>query len=111
MRISIIFRTFVYELRQGLNPSSNNPLTLQQTKRIDKSMAKMSIYEMRVKAERWADKFDRVILDTDETEGNNLILTLQKGTQLDSNELKWLINNFNNVIVEAETGHLCIWLF
>ena len=35
LRISNIFRTFVYELRQGLNPTSINPLTLQQTKNID----------------------------------------------------------------------------
>ena len=35
LRISNIFRTFVYDLRQGLNPTSNNPLTLQQTKNTD----------------------------------------------------------------------------
>ena len=35
LRISNIFRTFVYGLRQGLSSLSNNPLTLQQTKNTD----------------------------------------------------------------------------
>ena len=33
--ISNIFRTFVCELRQGLDPLKINPLTLQQTKNIE----------------------------------------------------------------------------
>ena len=74
-------------------------------------MKKKDMNEMRVKAERWAEKFDRVVLDMDETSGNNLVLTMQKGTQLDSTELKWLMDNFNNVTIEAEGGYLTVWLF
>ena len=35
LHISLKMSIFVYELRQGLNSLSINPLTLQQTKNID----------------------------------------------------------------------------
>ena len=68
-----------------------------------------NIEKMKDKAQLWAEKFDRDVLDMDKAD-DRLVLTLSKGTMLDIPELTCLIKNFNSVVIEAEAGHLVIWL-
>lgn len=66
---------------------------------------------MKKLVECWEEKFDRNILDVEVTTDGYLLVTMHKGTQLNSGELSWLFKNFSEVIVEAEAGYMFLHLF
>ena len=76
------------------------------------SSTKKNLEKMKEQVDVWAERFDRNVLDVEATcDNDRVIVTMAKGSQLDSKELLWLIQNFKEVIIDAEAHYLIIHLF